>query len=260
MNIQGIGEIKSLIIDMDGVLWRENSPIGNLLRTFEQFEELKLKVILATNNGTRTPEQYLEKMAGFGVHLRKDQVINSALALVYLLKQQFPNGGPVYMLGEIGLTTALEDAGFYQKETDVLAVIGGMDRSIDFWKLKKATLLIRTGAPFYFTNPDRTYPTPEGLIPGAGAILAALEAATDVKAIIAGKPAPALYEFALDRLGTKPIETLVVGDRLETDILGAQNLGCKTAAVLSGVMTESEARAWLPKIDLILPELADLVN
>ena len=260
MDIPGVGEIKSLILDMDGVLWRENSPIGDLPRTFKRFDELGLKVVLATNNGTRTPEQYMEKMAGFGVILRKDQIINSAMALVYLLKRRFPNGGPVYTLGEIGLTTALEEAGFHQKESDVLAVIGGMDRSIDFWKLKKATLLIRAGAPFYFTNPDRTYPTPEGLIPGAGSILAALETATDVKAIIAGKPSPALYEFALERLGTLPGVTLVVGDRLETDILGAQNLTCKTAAVLSGVMTESEAKAWQPSFDLILPELSDLVN
>lgn len=260
MNISGIGEITSLILDMDGVLWRENSPIGNLPQTFDRFKHLGLKVILATNNGTRTPEQYLEKMAGFGVTLSKEQVITSAMALAHLLSKRFPNGGPVYAIGEIGLTTALKEAGFYQSENNVVAVVGGMDRTIDFWKMKRATLLIRAGAPFYFTNPDRTYPTPEGLIPGAGSIQAALEAATDVKAIIAGKPSPALYEFALERLGSKPGETLVVGDRLETDILGGQNLGCRTAAVLSGVMTQSDALEWQPKIDLIVPELADLVK
>jgi len=260
MNISGIGEITSLILDMDGVLWREKSPIGDLPHTFDRFSQLGLKVILATNNGTRTPEQYLEKMTGFGVTLRKEQVITSAMALVHLLIKRFPGGGPVYMIGEIGLTTALKEAGFYHSESKVVAVVGGMDRTIDYWKMKRATLLIRAGAPFYFTNPDRTYPTPEGLIPGAGSIQAALEAATDVKAIIAGKPSPALYEFALERLSSRPDETLVVGDRLETDILGGQNLGCKTAAVLSGVMTETEALSWKPKIDLILPELADLVK
>jgi len=252
--------IESLILDMDGVLWRENAPIGDLPGTFKRFEALGLKVILATNNGTRTPEQYLEKMAGFGVPLQKSQVVNSAIALAHLLKKRFPGGGPVYILGEIGLVTALESAGFYHSEENVLAVIGSMDRKIDFWKLKQATLLIRAGAPFYFTNPDRTYPTPEGLIPGAGSILAALEAATDVKAVIAGKPSPALFEFALERLGTPPETTLVVGDRLETDILGGQAVGCKTAAVLSGVLTRQEAETWQPKIDLILLELADLVR
>jgi len=260
MYISGIGEIKSLILDMDGVLWRENSPIGDLPETFKRFKELGLKVILATNNGTRTPDQYLEKMAGFGVTLERDQVVNSAMALAHLLIKKYPQGGPVYILGEAGLVSALSEVGFYHAKANVLAVAGSMDRKIDFWKLKSATLLIRAGAPFYFTNPDKTFPTPEGLIPGAGSIQAALEAATDVKAIIAGKPSPALFEFALERLGTKPEETLVVGDRLETDILGGQNVGCKTAAVLSGVLTKEEAQAWHPKIDLIIPELADLAG
>ena len=107
---------------------------------------------------------------------------------------------------------------------------------------------------------DKTYPTPEGLAPGAGTILAALEAASDVKPIIAGKPSPVLFEFALEILGTSPEHTLVVGDRLETDILGGQIAHCKTALVLTGVATAEEAGQWRPKIDLILPELADLVR
>lgn len=260
MIINEVGEIKALILDMDGVLWCENTAIGDLPWIFKRFDDLQLKVSLATNNGTRTQDQYLQRMSSFGVSLRKEQVINSAMAVVYLLKKRFPGGGPVYILGEIGLTSALLDAGYYYAEENVLAVIGGMDRTIDFWKLKRATLLIRAGVPFYFTNPDRTFPTPEGLIPGAGAILAALEAATDVKAIISGKPSPALFEFALEQLGTLPEQTLVVGDRLETDILGGQNVGCKTAAVLSGIVTREEAFNWQPKIDLIVPELADLVR
>jgi len=260
MNLKGVGEIKSLILDMDGVLWRENSPIGDLPGIFKRFNDLGLKIILATNNGTRTPYQYLEKMAGFGLNLQKDQVVNSAMALAHLLHKRFPLGGPVYIIGEEGLRTALTGAGFFHAEENVQAVIGSMDRTIDFWKLKRATLLIRAGAPFYFTNPDRTFPTPEGLIPGAGSILAALEAATDVQPIIAGKPSPALFELALERLGTPPEQTMAVGDRLETDILGGQRVGCKTAAVLSGVLTEAEALAWRPKIDIIVPELADLVK
>jgi 4-nitrophenyl phosphatase len=260
MHINELGKIKALILDMDGVLWRENSAIGDLPWIFDRFAALDLRVVLATNNGTRTPEQYIQKISSFGVKVKKEQIINSAMAVAHLLKKRFPNGGRVYILGEVGLSAALNDAGFYHAEENVLAVIGGMDRAIDFPKLKCATLLIRAGAPFYFTNPDTTYPTPEGLIPGAGSILAALETACDVKAIIAGKPSPALFEFALANLGTSPEHTLVVGDRLETDILGGQIVNCKTALVLSGVATASEAEQWLPKIDLILPELADLVK
>lgn len=135
-----------------------------------------------------------------------------------------------------------------------------MDRKISFEKMRRATLLVRSGVPFYGTNPDRTFPTPEGLIPGAGSILGALEIATDVTPIIAGKPNPTLYEFALERLGTKPVETLAVGDRLETDILGGQRLGCPTALVLSGIATREEANSYTPAIDFIVPDLSDLLD
>lgn len=252
--------IKALILDMDGVLWRENAPIGYLPAIFAGFTRAGLKVMLATNNATRTPAQYMQKIAGFGVQIDESQIINSSMGIAYLLKKRFPQGGPVYILGEIGLTTALNAAGFYHSEEPGLAVIGSMDREITFWKMKAATLLIRRGIPFYFTNPDRTFPTPEGIIPGAGAILAALETASDVTPIIAGKPGTTLFDFALERLGTLPQETLVVGDRLETDILGGERAGCKTALVLSGIASQADADAWTPYPDLVIDELANLLQ
>lgn len=252
--------VKALILDMDGVLWRENEPIGDLPAIFARFDKAGLKVLCATNNATRTPAQYVEKLAGFGLQLKEEQIINSSMGVAYLLKKRFPQGGPVYIMGEIGLSTALQQAGFYHSEEPGLAVIGSMDRDITFWKMKRATLLIRSGIPFYFTNPDRTFPTPEGLIPGAGALLAALETASDVHPIIAGKPNTTLYDFALDRLGTKPAETMGVGDRLETDILGAQKAGCMTALVLSGISTQAEADAWQPHPDLVVDELSVLLD
>jgi 4-nitrophenyl phosphatase len=138
--------------------------------------------------------------------------------------------------------------------------VAGIDRQISFEKLKIATLLIRSGVPFYGTNPDRTFPTPEGLIPGAGAILAALETACDQAPIIAGKPHTALLEVSLERLGTRPEETLMVGDRLETDILGGQKAGCKTALVLSGVSTRAQAQQMKPPPDFISETLQTLVQ
>jgi 4-nitrophenyl phosphatase len=157
------------------------------------------------------------------------------------------------------LISALQDAGFYITDHNPLAVVAGVDRQINFEKLKQATLLIRSGVPFYGTNPDRTFPTPEGLIPGAGAFLAAIETATDVEPIIAGKPSSILYEFALEKLHTLPVETLAVGDRIETDIIGGQKAGLHTALVLSGIATRAQGEAWMPKIDLIVPELGDLI-
>ena len=260
MNLQILSGIKSLILDMDGVLWRESAPIGDMTHIIQKIKQLNLKVVLATNNATRTPRQYVEKLASFGVEVTEDQVINSSMGVAYLLSKRFPDGGSVYVVGESGLVQALEDAGFHQSEDNCLAVIVSMDRNINFEKMKKATLLIRSGVPFYGTNPDRTYPTPRGLIPGAGAIIGAIEIATDVAPIIAGKPNPTLYEFALERLGTTPQETLIVGDRLETDVTGGQRLGCPTALVLSGIATREQAERHQPAIDFIVPTLGDLVN
>ncbi len=259
MDIHSLKNIKALVLDMDGVLWRENEPIGDLAAIFARFEKAGLKVLLATNNATKTQEMYIEKIAGMEAHLKKEQILNSAMGVAYLLKKRFPDGGPVYVIGEIGLTSALQEAGFYVSDQNPLAVVASMDRQISFAKLKQATLHIRSGVPFYGTNPDRTFPTPEGFIPGAGAILAALVAATDVEPIIAGKPAPTLYEFALEKLGTLPSESLAAGDRIETDIIGGQQAGLHTALVLSGVSTRAQAQTWMPKIDLVLPELGDLI-
>lgn len=245
---------------MDGVLWRESAAIGDLPSIFNKIGKLNLKVVFATNNATRTPQQYVDKLANFGVKVNENQIINSAMGVAYLLKKKYPAGGAVYVVGEHGLIQALENAGFHLSEENCLAVIASMDRGITFEKLKKATLLIRSGVSFYGTNPDRTYPTPKGLIPGAGAIIGALEIATDVTPIIAGKPSPTLYEFALEKLGTKPSETLIVGDRLETDVTGGQHLDCPTALVLSGIATREEAENHTPPVDFIEPTLGDLVN
>ena len=252
-------QVKALILDMDGVLWKESEAIGNLPKIFARIQALGLDYILATNNATKTQKKYFEKLAGFGAYIPEEKIVNSSMAVAYLLHKRFPSGGNVYIVGETGLAQALEQAGFHQSENNCVAVIASMDRAISFEKLKRATLLIRSNVPFYATNPDRTYPTPEGLIPGAGSIIGSLEISTDVKPIIAGKPNPTLYEFALERLGTLPSQTLVVGDRLETDILGGQKLGCPTALVLSGIATRTEGESHQPPVDVIAESLEELL-
>ncbi len=248
-----IPPIRALILDMDGVLWRDNEPIGNLPSIFAKIKAKRLQVILATNNATRTPDQYVAKMAQFGVEIEPWRVINSANATAYRLKKAFPQGGPVFALAAQGFSPAGSDE-------EPIAVIGGLDRQITYDKLKRGTLLIRSGLPFYGTNPDRTFPTPGGLVPGAGSILAALEAATDVKPIMAGKPSPDMYNLALELLNLGAQDTLAVGDRLETDILGGQRAGCRTALVLSGVTTREASQLWEPKPDFVFNDLNELVD
>lgn len=252
--------IKALILDMDGVLWRGDQPIGDLPKVFGLIRNRSLKFTLATNNATLSVDQFVEKVARFGVVIQSSQVINSPEATVYYLKELFPDGGAVYIVGEQGLRDTLAKAGFQHGEENVQAVVAAMDRNLSYEKLAKATLLIRAGARFIGTNPDRTYPTPHGLVPGAGAILAVLQAATDVEPLIIGKPQPEMYRMAMERMDVLPEETLVVGDRLETDIIGAQQLGCKTGLVLSGVTKENAALAWQPRPDFIEPDLIHMVE
>ncbi len=252
--------IRGLILDLDGVVWKDETPLIDARRVFGKIRASGLKFILATNNATRNVEQYQEKLARFGVEVDAGQIVNSGMAVAFLLSQRFPGGGPVYIIGEDGVRAALEEKGFYFAETDVKAVVAGWDREITFDKLTRATLLIRAGIPFYGTNPDRTFPTPQGLIPGAGAILAAIEAATDQKPVLGGKPSPAMMNLAMQRLQTEPAETLAIGDRLETDILGGANAGCRTALLLSGVSTRQDLEAFQPKPDLVAEDLAQLIG
>ena len=253
-------DIRALILDMDGVLWRGTEAIGDLHAIFDQITNNGWMVVFATNNGSRTIQQYIELLASFGVEAQPWQVITSSIAVANLLQNKFPGGGPVYIVGEQGVIEACNELGFYQSESTALAVIAGIDRSLTYDKLKIATTLIRSGVPFIGTNPDRTFPTPEGLVPGAGAILAAITTATDVSPIIVGKPEPEMYQIALERLNLSPNEVLVVGDRPETDIVGAEALGCHTALVLTGVTDATRAHTFKPAPDLIVKDLESLVK
>lgn len=253
-------DIQALILDMDGVLWREDQPIGDLPGIFSRMRSRGWKVTLATNNATLSVKQYQKKLQGFGVSLSAEQIVNSSQAVAQYLSRRYPSGGNVFVIGESGLIQTLSECNFHHGEENVLAVIVAMDRHLTYDKLRRGTLLVRSGAPLIGTNPDRTFPTPEGLAPGAGAILAAVEAATSVQPIIVGKPSPEMYKVAIRRMGTSPASTLVVGDRLETDIAGGQSLGCPTGLVLSGVTGLEAAQAWKPAPDWIAPDLTALLD
>jgi 4-nitrophenyl phosphatase len=256
--------IKSLIIDMDGVIWRGDAPIGDLPAIFQRIRERGLKFVFATNNGTRTSEQYVTRLQGFGVDVEPWQVITSAQAAAHGLSQKFPRGTKVFMIGEAGIRSALEENGFEVLSTEdashAQAVLVGIDRQITFQKMAEATLLVRRGVPFYATNPDKTFPTPRGEVPGAGAWYSVIVTASGVEPIIAGKPFPFLMQLALEKLGTEKETTLVVGDRLETDIAAGQGVGCPTALVLSGVSSKIQAEAWQPAVDIVADDLTSLIE
>jgi 4-nitrophenyl phosphatase len=255
-----VENIKGIILDMDGVLWRGDEPIGNLPKLFSKISDYGLKVVLATNNSTKSVDQYLQKLASYGVHLESWQIVNSSIAVVEYLKKLYPDGGNVFVIGEDGLFNTLAQENYLHHEQQAVAVVVGLDREVTYHKLMVATKLIRSGAAFIGTNSDSTLPTPFGLIPGAGSLLAAIEAATDVKPFVVGKPAAEIYQIALDRMQLQPNQTLVVGDRIETDIVGAQNLGCMTGLVLSGVTNKEMVEQCSPLPNLIENDLSDILQ
>jgi 4-nitrophenyl phosphatase len=256
--------IKALILDMDGVIWKSDEPIGDLADVFRRIRARNLKFAFATNNSTRTSGQYVTRLSKFGVEAEPWQVVTSSQAAAHAVSQKFPRGTRVFMIGEDGLQMPLEENGFeivrLEDALQAQVVIMGFDRSVNFQKISEAALLVRSGVPFYATNPDKTFPTPRGEIPGAGAWVSIISTATDVQPIVVGKPFPFLIELALEKLGTRQEETLVVGDRLETDIAAGQAVGCPTALVLSGVSSREEADLWRPQIDVIVKDLATLVG
>ncbi|HQX01368.1 MAG TPA: HAD-IIA family hydrolase [Anaerolineales bacterium] len=256
--------IKALILDMDGVIWKGDAPIGDLPATFNRIRERGLKFVFATNNGTKTPEDYQVKLRELGVEVEPWQIVTSALGIAFMLAQKYPRGTKIFMIGEDGIRVALEEKGFEILSTEdapqAQVFVMGIDRTINFMKVAEATLLVRAGIPFYTTNTDKTFPTPRGEIPGSGSWVSVITSATGVEPIIAGKPFPFLMELSLERLGTTKEETLVVGDRLETDIAAGQSVGCPTALVLSGVSTKAQADEWMPRMDVIAENLAELVR
>ncbi len=253
-------KLRALLLDMDGVLWRDHEPIGDLPAIMNKIAAKGLQTAFVTNNATRTVEQYQEKFRGFGLEIPAEQIHTSAKVAAHTLAQQYQCGGNVYVIGEQGLREAMQGHGFKITEKDCLAVVVGLDRELTYDKLATATHLIRNGAAFIGTNPDRTLPSPNGEVPGAGSILAALEAATDVKPAIIGKPERALLDSALAALSVKPAETLMVGDRVETDVAAGRKAGCRTALLLSGVTSEAAARAWQPAPDYIENDLETLIE
>jgi 4-nitrophenyl phosphatase len=252
--------IRGLILDMDGVLYQGNEPIGDLPRLFGGIKERGLRVIMATNNAIRNTDEHLEKMKSFGVDLEPWQIINSIQVVVALLRRKFPEGGPIYGVASPSTIKAMVDAGYYIDEKNAKAVIVGLDRTLTYEKLETATLLIRSGALFIGTNPDASFPTPRGLLPGAGSVIAAVTVATGIQPLFAGKPEPAMYEISMERLGSTPQTTLAIGDRLDTDILGGYRAGCRTGLVMSGVTTVAELDAWTPKPDVVADDLWQMLS
>jgi 4-nitrophenyl phosphatase len=253
-------DIKAVVSDMDGVLWRGQVPLPGMPEFFAFLREQGIPFTLATNNSGKHPLEYVQKLAEMGVpDLETWQIVTSGTATVDYLKEKYPDGARLYVIGNPGLFRVLEEAQFTITAENVDAVVVGIDSDFTYEKARTATLLIRYhGAAFIGTNPDVTYPSPAGLVPGAGSVIGMIQLATDATPTIIGKPQRAMFDVAVNRLGTSASETLMLGDRLNTDIEGGQAAGLKTALVLTGVSHREEINNIQP--DFVFDDLIALVN
>lgn len=249
-----IDDLAGLIIDMDGVLWHGDKPMEGLIEFFYELRESAIPFVLATNNASLTQQQYVDKLAGMGVAISHREILTSSMATASYLKQNLAKDKcRVFVIGEAGLREPLLEQGFiltdlyqvnqpdkgiFDQGADL--VVSGLDRKLTWDKLATATLNINAGALFFATNSDTSLPTELGEVMGNGGILAALEAVTGVKPVSIGKPEPILYQQALALLGTTSANTIAIGDRLNTDILGAVNAGLRSIMVLSGISSEQD--------------------
>ena len=253
--------IKAIISDMDGVLWRGTQPLPGMTEFFRFMIDVKIDFVLATNNSRNSPTDYTKKLAKMGVcGIEPRHIVTSGTATASYLQNEYPAGTGIYVVGGDGLKQILINAGFVLVEYGAELVVCGIDFDLTYNKLQTATLLIRGGTHFVGTNPDSSFPSPAGLIPGAGSILALIEAASGQKPTIIGKPERGMFDAALRQLGTRPEETLMIGDRIGTDIQGAQALGIKTALVMTGVETDDSLRASAVKPDIVFEGLPDLIS
>jgi 4-nitrophenyl phosphatase len=259
-----LDKIDTMLLDGDGVLWRSNEPLPGL-QAFLQYLDLRgIRWALLTNNNTHTVAFYVQKLQDFGVTIDPNRVFTSSTATVAYLLKKYGQRTAIHVVGMESLLETLAEAGFdiSTGETpptkEIVAVVAGMDRQITHEKIKVAMRLILNGAEFVATNTDGSFPTPEGLNPGTGMVIGALQGTTNIAPTVIGKPQRAIFDAALDHFNADPHRTLMVGDRLDTDILGAQKVNIQTALVLTGVTNKAMLRNHTIQPDVVFEDLEDL--
>jgi HAD superfamily hydrolase (TIGR01457 family) len=250
-----------LFLDLDGVVNRGDEAVPGAAEAIRTIRGLGRSILFLTNNSSKTPEQVSAKLALMDIPASREDVLTSSLATAAMLEREGEAGKEAFLIGERGIREALEAIGIRivdgEPERADLVVVG-FDRSVDYARLRTASLLVQRGARLIATNSDASYPTPEGLWPGAGAILASITTTTGARALVVGKPARPLFEAAVRVTGAG--NPLVVGDRLDTDISGAIGMGWDSLLVLSGASRPADLVRSKDLPTYVAPELSALLD
>jgi len=245
------------LIDMDGVIYRGGECIEGADRFIHDLRRREIPFTFLTNNSQRTRRDVVTRLKQMGIEVTEDHVFTCAMATARYLATQKP-GGTAYVIGEGGLLTALHRAGFSIVEKDPDYVVVGEGRTFNAEGAEAATNMILNGAKLVATNPDVNCPTRSGTRPGCGAVTAMLEAATGVKAFSVGKPSPLMMRGARKEIGLDAGQTVMIGDTMETDILGGLQLGYYTGLVLTGSTRRADLDRYAFQPDLVVDSIADL--
>jgi NagD protein len=256
MNLTGKGDRHGYLIDMDGVLYRGSELIPGADDFIHQLRARHVPFRLLTNNSQRTRRDMAAKVARLGIEVEEEHVFTSAMATARYLARQKP-GGTAFVIGEGGLLTALHENGYAVVDHAPDYVVVGEGRTFNLELVEAAVNMVVGGAKLVATNLDPNCPTQDGLRPGCGAMVAMLEAATGVKAFSVGKPSPVMMRDARKELGLATDETAMIGDTMETDILGGVQLGFHTVLVLSGGTRPEDLRRYAYRPEVVVDSLAE---
>lgn len=256
-----VRDTRAVLLDMDGVVYVGETPLPGVQEFIDYLESTGRGWLCVTNNSSKTPDMFVEKLARMDVRSTAENVLGSAVATASWMANAYPQRGKALMIGEIGLSTALEAYGFEMTEDLHAAdfVVSGINFELTYEMLAQATLAIRNGAIFVGTNQDPSFPSERGQVPGAGSILALIATATGVQPTVIGKPNAGMFDMATARLGVTAEQTMMVGDRYDTDIAGAIALGMTTVGVLTGVTTAEGYAQEDPPPDIVLNGIPDLM-
>lgn len=249
---------KSYLCDMDGVLVRGNVPIPGAPEFIRRLQDRGAKFLLLTNNSIYTPRDLQLRLQRIGLDVPEGSIYTSALATARFLHGQRPNG-TAYVIGEAGLTTALHESGYVLTEHDPEYVVLGETISYSFERITHAIRLILGGSRFIATNRDVSGPTDTGIVPATGAVAALISSATGVKPFFIGKPNPLMMRTALNTIDAHSEESVMIGDRMDTDILGGTESGMETILVLSGVTTRAEVERYPYRPTYIYESVAEIM-
>lgn len=225
---------KSFLIDMDGVLVRGRRLVPEADLFIERLKSAGRKFLILTNNSERTPRDLEHRLREIGLKVKTEHLYTSAQATARFLDDQ-NRKGTAFVIGEAGLIEALHEVGYVITERDPMYVVVGDTQNYDHRRITQAIRLVQNGARFIATNPDVTGPAETGIVPATGALVALIEKATDRRAFFVGKPNPLMIRTALRRLSEHSENTVMVGDRMETDIVSGIESGLETILVLTGV-------------------------